>query len=75
MKRTILLDISPSSLYSLFQQVDINLSNNVRLTPQEMRTELDNLLEEKIAKPQLDLIKDKRGAIIIKTITRLISTE
>ena len=75
MNRTILLDISPSSLYSLFQQVDINLSNNVTLTPQEMRTELDNLLEEKIANPQLDLIKDKRGAIIIKTITRLISTE
>ena len=40
-----------------------------------MRTELDNLLEEKIANPQLDLIKDKRGSIIIKTITRLISTE
>ena len=36
---------------------------------------MDNLLEEKIASPQLDLMKDKRGAIIIKTITRLITTE
>ena len=64
-------NISPSQQ----QQVDIKFSNNVTLSPQEMRTELDNLLEEKIADPQLDLIKDKRGAIIIKTITRLISTE
>ena len=40
-----------------------------------MRSELDNLLEDKIANPQLDLSKDRRGAIIIKTITRLITTE
>ena len=73
MSRTILLTyLSP---LSRSQQLDTNFSNNVTLTPQEMRTELDNLLEEKIANPQLDLIKDKRGAIIIKTITRLISTE
>lgn len=40
-----------------------------------MRIELDNILEEKIASPQLDLMTDKRGSIIIKTITRLLSTE
>lgn len=71
MKRTILQTYLPPSQ----QQLDIKFGNKVTPTPQEMRTELDNLLEEKIANPQLDLIKDKRGAIIIKTITRLISTE
>lgn len=40
-----------------------------------MRIELDNILEEKIASPQLDLMTDKRGSVIIKTITRLLSTE
>ena len=40
-----------------------------------MRIELDNILEEKIASPNLDLMTDKRGSIIIKTIIRLLSTE
>ena len=40
-----------------------------------MRIELDQLLEEKIASPQLNLVTDKRGSIIIKTISRLLSTE
>lgn len=40
-----------------------------------MRVEMDRMLEEKIATPNLDLITDKRGSIIIKTIIRLLSTE
>merc|ERR1719357_137770 len=41
----------------------------------EMRLELENLLEEKISSPNLDLMTDPRGSAIIKTIVRLISTE
>jgi len=41
----------------------------------EMRVEMDHMLEEKIATPNLDLMTDKRGSIIIKTIIRLLSTE
>lgn len=40
-----------------------------------MRVEMDRMLEEKIAMPNLDLMTDKRGSIIIKTIIRLLSTE
>ena len=42
---------------------------------QEMRLELDNLLEDKISSPNTDLMTDPRGSAIIKTIVRLISTE
>lgn len=42
---------------------------------QEMRIELDSVLEEKITAPQSDLLTDKRGSVIIRTIIRLISTE
>jgi hypothetical protein len=42
---------------------------------QEMRLELDNVLEDKISSPNTDLMTDPRGSAIIKTIVRLISTE
>jgi len=41
----------------------------------EIRVELDNLLLEKIASPNLDLMTDRRGSIIIKTITKILTTE
>ena len=41
----------------------------------EMRRELDKLLEEKIAKPDLDLTKNVKGKLIIDTIVNLIQKE
>lgn len=41
----------------------------------EMRNELDNLLEQKIANPMLDLTTDARGKLIIDTIVKLITVE
>ena len=41
----------------------------------EMRNELDNLLEEKITKPELDLIHYAKGKLIIDTISKLIANE
>lgn len=41
----------------------------------EMRRELDNLLEEKIANPEMDLSKNVRGKLIIDTIVNLIQKE
>ena len=40
----------------------------------EIRVELDNVLEDKIATPERDLLSGPSNAII-KTIVRLISTE
>ncbi len=41
----------------------------------EMRRELDQLLEEKIANPGLDLTKNVKGKLIIDTIVQLIQKE
>ena len=40
-----------------------------------MRRELDKLLEEKIAEPELDLTKNVKGKLIIDTIVNLIQKE
>jgi ATP-dependent RNA helicase DHX57 len=41
----------------------------------EMRLELEQLMEEKISNPKLDLVSYPRGKLIIDTIVKLISTE
>ena len=41
----------------------------------EMRKELDQLLEEKIANPDLDMTTDVKGKLIIDTIVALIQKE
>ena len=42
---------------------------------QDLRRELDRLLENKIENPSLDLMSCARGSRIIDTIVRLISTQ
>jgi len=42
---------------------------------QDLRKELDRLLENKIENPSLDLMSCGRGSRIIDTIVRLISTQ
>ena len=41
----------------------------------EMRRELDQLLEEKIANPDLDLTTNVKGKLIIDTIVKLVQKE
>ena len=41
----------------------------------EMRRELDRILEDKIAKPEMDLTKNVKGKLIIDTIVNLIHKE
>ena len=41
----------------------------------EMRRELDQLLEEKIANPDLDLIQNVKGKLIIDIIVKLVQKE
>ena len=41
----------------------------------EMRREVDQLLEEKIAQPDLDLSNHAKGRLIIDTIVQLIQKE
>ena len=41
----------------------------------EMRRELDQLLEEKIANPDLDLTQNVKGKLIIDTIVKLVQKE
>lgn len=40
-----------------------------------LRGELDQLLEDKIRKPSMDLCSDSRGSRIIQMIVHLISTQ
>jgi hypothetical protein len=47
---------------------------NTQIPFQEIRVELDNVLEDKISSPERDLLAGPSN-VIIKTIVRLISTE
>lgn len=50
-------------------------SHKVAECLKEMRTELDNLLEEKIRCPHLDLNTYARGRLVIDTLVKLLSRE
>ncbi len=41
----------------------------------DMRAELDQILEEKIADPTIDLLEYPKGKLVISTIVNLITTE
>jgi ATP-dependent RNA helicase DHX57 len=53
----------------------VTFSHTIAESLKEMRRELDSLLEEKIANPDLDLAKNARGKLIIDTIVKLILKE
>jgi len=50
-------------------------SHSVAECLKEMRSELDNLLEEKIRRPTLDLSTYARGKLVINTLVKLLSKE
>jgi len=50
-------------------------SHTVAECLKEMRSELDNLLEEKIRNPTLDLNTHARGKLVINTLVKLLSKE
>ena len=53
----------------------VTFSHVIAESLKEMRRELDKLLEEKIAKPDLELTKNGKGKLIIDTIANLIQKE
>jgi len=55
--------------------IPFHASLQIATLVQDLRKELDRLLESKIENPSLDLMSCARGSRIIDTIVRLISTQ
>ena len=53
----------------------VTSSHTIAECLKEMRSELDNLLEEKIREPQLNLNTYARGKLVINTLVKLLSNE
>ena len=65
-----------SSLHYIFRQYTFNnVVLQVAQLIREVRSELDQLLQDKIENPHMDLCSCPRGNKIISTIVRLISTQ
>ena len=69
------MNYSGASLYFQWKMVGLNFSHVIAECLKKMRQELDKLLEEKIAKPVLDLTKNVKGKLMIDTIINLIQKE